>query len=366
MNSPARVLAMNEWIRGERGREGDVFIAGVRFNDTAAATGIVAFQRAEALAESGSTGSQALERLDQLVEDNEHDAVLVAAWGGAEAQQVLEDFVAARKETGREHTMPVLSALRVEHDQVWENTAIELGATDSQWRHAGACPDVAQEMIPRGYKPPAAQPQARFDSLQPAAEPLGSIDPRAAETIRQSRPSDRVANGIECVDALTYAAAEGIEDPGIRASEIQVLSEAVASDTLVRDAVALYAADHPGRTASVIDAYRHAPVENREAMSACAATANALGGGSSEATEILALPASESREHHRMVGMVSYSASRGINPAPIKAQLEESLPVRVQEADTNFIRERDQQVTAQAAALNTTSPGASPGHGPGL
>lgn len=366
MNSPAEALAMNEWIRGERGRDGDVFISGIRFNETEATTGIVAFQPAENLLETGIPGSEALQRLDTLVEDNGHDAIIIAAWGGPEAQQTLEDFAAARKGSGREHTMPVIAALRVEHDQVWQNTGIERGPAASQWDHIGGFPDVSQQMIPRGYKPPAADPQARFDSLQPVAQPLGSIDPKAAEGIRLSLPSDRIEQSIECIDALTYAAAEGIEDPGVRASEIQVLSEAVASEPLVRDAVAVYASDRPGRTASLIDAYRHAPIENREAMSACAATANALGGGSSESTEILAAPGSQSNEHSQMAGMIAYTTSRGMDPKPIKARLEEELPVRVQEADTRFIRERDQQFAAQAAALNPSGPGVGEAHGPGL
>lgn len=366
MSSPARAVVMNEWSRGERGQEGDIHIGGLRGTGETMTQGMMAFQRGVDRHMEDQTTVVALERLDELFASHGHDGIIVAAWGGLEAELALEEFAAQRRHTSREDTMPVISALRIEHDQVWENTRITHGPDASRWDHIGALPDVSEEMIPRGYKPPAQSPGARIATLQPAVEPLASLDPRAAETIAGIKPSARIDKGIECVDALTYAAAEGLEEPHLRASEIQVLSDCVASDPVVRDSVAVYVAEHQGRTASLIDAYRHAPIENREAMSACAASANALGGGSSEATEILGQPASLSSEHSGLAGMVSYTASRGMAPAEINDRIVGNLPEAIQQADASFTRERDQRLAIQTTPLNSSGPTGSGHRGPGL
>lgn len=366
-DSAAKVLAMHEWIRGERGDEGGICLMGLRDSEQGTTTGLFAFVRAEDLNHDGGPAPVTkLCELGEFIENNGHDALIVAAWGGRDAHRLLEDFGEQWMQPAGAERSPIVSALRIEQDQVSENTQIGLDPSSGEWAFRGPMPDVSDEMIPRGYKPPATSWAERAAGLEPVSDPLPSINAGVAETITRVHPSSRIETSRECLDDLAYASSEGIDEPQKRAGDIQFISQCVASDVVVRDAVASYAATHRTRLAALIEAYRQAPVENRAAMSSCAATANVLGAGSSQATEILAYPASQETEQADMAGLACHIGSRGINPNPIRNALEMELPEHIDKADTAFSRQKDNDLATQVAGMSPAMTVASEASGPEL
>lgn len=351
-NSAAKVLAQHEWVRGERGENGGICMMGLRDTDQETMTGLFAFVRAEDLNhEDGPPRVTKMKELGQLIENNGHDAVIVAAWGGRDAQRLLEDFGAEWVQTGGVEQMPIVAGLRIEQDQVWENTQLSQEPNGGEWAFQGPMPDVSDEMIPRGYKPPASNWGERAAGLEPVSDPLPSINAGVAATISRVYPSSRIETSTACLDDLAYAASEGIDEPQKRVGDTQFLSQCVASDVVVRDAVASYAATHRTHTAALIEAYRHAPVENRAAMSSCAATANLLAGGSSQTTEVLAEPALHDKDQVAVAGRVCQIASRGINPIPMRNALEQEMPEHIDKADTAFSQRKTEDLATQVAGM---------------
>ncbi|MCF4123737.1 hypothetical protein L1785_22515, partial [Antribacter sp. KLBMP9083] len=211
-------------------------------------------------------------------------------------------------------------------------TTVQVHIQDGTWRtRAGlAGPWGVATALPRPAGPGLPDLAATKDELRTSMAPLpwpvfGSPSPATLAGLEKLSPALRADVARRTLDNVAAG-----NDP---VAQTELLAHLATSDLVTRDIIlghALDGTDTEARVNALVQTFRSAPAENRQALAALAAAATYLAAWNPpHVRELLA----HADSHSTLAGLVSTAVDAGVNPHKLRSTLLRAVSIELDEAE---------------------------------